>query len=99
MEKRDGEFCSWCGQDCRISFSYWETFKTHYGVTYQKLHRIHHTAEIDHIIPMAEGGLTVVENLRTLCEGCHKWRTAKWHAERTAKKKLASSGQIELITP
>lgn len=38
--------------------------------------------EMDHIIPFSEGGLTVIENVRTLCCVCHKKRTKKWHKER-----------------
>lgn len=38
--------------------------------------------EMDHIIPYSEGGLTVLENVRTLCVVCHKKRTKKWHKDR-----------------
>lgn len=38
--------------------------------------------EMDHIIPFSEGGLTVLENVRTLCILCHKKRTKKWHKDR-----------------
>lgn len=41
--------------------------------------------EYDHIIPFSEGGLTVLENMRTLCSGCHKKRTRAWHSERRNK--------------
>lgn len=36
----------------------------------------------DHIIPFSEGGLTVVENIRTLCSACHKAITKEWHGTR-----------------
>lgn len=42
--------------------------------------------EYDHIIPFSEGGLTILENMRTLCSPCHKTRTRLWHAERKLKK-------------
>lgn len=42
--------------------------------------------EMDHIIPFSEGGLTVLENVRTLCVLCHKKRTKKWHKERKQPK-------------
>jgi hypothetical protein len=38
--------------------------------------------EMDHIVPFSEGGLTVLENVRTLCVVCHKKRTKKWHKDR-----------------
>lgn len=44
--------------------------------------------EMDHIIPYSEGGLTVLENVRTLCVVCHKKRTKKWHAERKKEQLL-----------
>lgn len=42
--------------------------------------------EHDHIVPFSEGGLTVVENMRTLCADCHKRRTAEWRASRKLPK-------------
>lgn len=33
--------------------------------------------EVDHIIPVIEGGLTIASNLRSLCQPCHKGETAK----------------------
>jgi predicted nucleic acid-binding Zn ribbon protein len=38
--------------------------------------------EYDHIIPFSEGGLTVLENIRSLCSICHKRRTRQWHKSR-----------------
>lgn len=38
--------------------------------------------EMDHIIPFSEGGVTVLENVRTLCVVCHKKRTKQWHKDR-----------------
>lgn len=38
--------------------------------------------EMDHVLPYSEGGLTVLENVRTLCVLCHKKRTKKWHKDR-----------------
>jgi len=38
--------------------------------------------EMDHVTPYSEGGLTVLENVRTLCIPCHKKRTKKWHKDR-----------------
>jgi 5-methylcytosine-specific restriction endonuclease McrA len=33
--------------------------------------------EVDHQLPLAEGGQHVMENLRTLCSACHAEETAK----------------------
>ena len=43
--------------------------------------------EMDHIIPFSEGGLTVIENVRTLCALCHKKRTQQWRAKIRMKRK------------
>ena len=34
-----------------------------------------HAQEIDHIVPISAGGLSVLENLRTLCISCHERET------------------------
>lgn len=38
--------------------------------------------EYDHIQPFSEGGLTVLENMRTVCHKCHKQRTNEWRKQR-----------------
>jgi Restriction endonuclease len=45
-------------------------------------------AEYDHIVPFSEGGLTVLENMRTLCNPCHKKRTAEWRKLRKRAREL-----------
>lgn len=50
-------------------------------------------AEYDHITPFSEGGLTVLENMRTLCSGCHKKRTAEWRKLRKRARELI--GQLQ----
>jgi len=43
--------------------------------------------QMDHIVPFSEGGMTVIENVQTLCVLCHKKKTKLWHKERTARGK------------
>lgn len=34
--------------------------------------------EVDHIIPVSKGGLTIPQNLRTLCENCNRGKRDKY---------------------
>lgn len=43
--------------------------------------------EAHHRIPWSEGGLTVLENMVSLCLLCHHSETAKWHWEKVEKRK------------
>lgn len=36
----------------------------------------------DHIIPLAQGGLDIDDNIRCLCDDCHKVRTAEQFGHR-----------------
>lgn len=38
--------------------------------------------EYDHTIPVADGGPTILENIRLLCVPCHREVTKKWLANR-----------------
>lgn len=49
--------------------------------------------ELDHIVPYSEGGATVDENLRLLCDTCHKKRTREWHRLKAAERR----GQLVLL--
>ena len=40
--------------------------------------------EVDHILPVADGGTDDPENLRLLCVPCHKGVTAAWRKSRAA---------------
>ena len=40
--------------------------------------------EVDHILPVADGGTDDPENLRLLCVPCHKGVTAAWRRSRAA---------------
>jgi 5-methylcytosine-specific restriction endonuclease McrA len=43
--------------------------------------------EYDHIVPFSEGGLTILENMRTLCSWCHKKRTRLWIKARVSRER------------
>lgn len=83
VRARDKEVCVQCGFDCGTERRKWksERWKPEIGWTYSDwISRAPPKAEYDHILPFSEGGLTVLENIRTLCSICHKKRTAQWRA-------------------
>lgn len=76
VKARDKGICQECGFDTRT------IEKDSRGWTIQP-----RRPEYDHIKPFSEGGLTVVENMRTLCHPCHRAVTKSWHGERAAARK------------
>lgn len=86
VKERDKEICAMCGVDCRKARL--ERNILSRTLTWDERRKLPPVpdAEYDHVIPFSEGGLTVVENMRTLCHFCHKKRTADWHAERKNKR-------------
>ena len=47
--------------------------------------------ELDHIIPLSEGGKHTMENLRVLCVACHASETAKLAARRAKVRRLKAN--------
>lgn len=84
--QRDNGICQSCGTDIKAAIDDWENRRDY--------KRTRPTWECDHIVPFSEGGVTVLENMRTLCVDCHKKRTAEWR-KRRAEQKL-SRAQCEL---
>lgn len=54
--------------------------------------------EYDHIIPFSKGGGTVVENMHTLCSGCHAKVTAEFARKRALERKKARESAQQLIS-
>jgi len=54
--------------------------------------------ELDHIVPLIDGGSHALENLQTLCTPCHKQKTAREARERAARSAMdaASEGGDEV---
>lgn len=80
VKKRDKGICQTCGFDTA------ERVKNKWG----GMERVRRP-EYDHILSMADGGLTVLENMRTLCHPCHRERTKIWHGERAAARRPQQS--------
>jgi len=47
--------------------------------------------ELDHIVPLIDGGSHAIDNLQTLCTPCHKQKTAAEARERSARTRQTSS--------
>ena len=97
-----GRKSSWCGHDCLVEvlllcdWSYFRN-KVKRRDKYRCVvcHRDKHTAgrlEVDHIVELADGGLTVLSNTRTVCRRCHLQKTAEMRRKRAeARRALAAS--------
>lgn len=84
VKKRDGGCCTACGFQCERAKHQWKSWR--YNMAWDEWRIVKpDVAEYDHIIPFCEGGLTVVENMRTLCSTCHKERTKAWRKEKSKK--------------
>lgn len=46
-----------------------------------KARRITAANQVDHIVPKAQGGTDAEENLQSICEACHKAKTARESAQ------------------
>jgi 5-methylcytosine-specific restriction endonuclease McrA len=77
---RDHGICAACHMDCILFRKGWRPFLTK---------KARHTWEVDHIKARYEGGGDELENLRTLCLGCHRLRTKNqirsWKNDRQAR--------------
>lgn len=95
VKRRDNGICAVCLVDIGQQLKDWNRAKFEacngerydYALNFEWEKKRPPIAEYDHIIPFSEGGLTVLENMRTLCSVCHKARTAKWHKERAIARR------------
>jgi 5-methylcytosine-specific restriction endonuclease McrA len=96
VRKRDKDICAFCKFDLKEAEKKWWREKPDYSkegwAAHQRWESRKPRVNYDHIIPFSEGGMTVLENIRTLCEECHKKRTREWHKQRTK-----NPNQTELI--
>jgi len=106
--KRDEHKCQLCQVDIEWLIAEWwrelREWKKSDDPNKPRSFRDKPRAEFDHIIPYSEEGLTVAENMRTLCQGCHKKRTKEWHkarnnpAKRDARAETARPSNLEYQT-
>ena len=91
--KRDGFVCQICGLDIKAAVKQWRAEKVDFWKDkpgYLAWKKRNPRAEYDHITPFSEGGLTVLENMRTLCRLCHKTCTAELAAKRAKQRKTTA---------
>jgi 5-methylcytosine-specific restriction endonuclease McrA len=50
-----------------------------------------HAWELDHVVPLADGGTHELANLQTLCRPCHRAKTAREAGERARRRRAALS--------
>jgi 5-methylcytosine-specific restriction endonuclease McrA len=82
VKKRDDGICQLCRRDC---------FEGHReSRAYGKARGLLRLFEMDHIVPVVEGGGSCgLENLRTLCVPCHRRVTAELAARRAQARRSA----------
>lgn len=99
-KQRDNEICCVCGHDYKAAYAEWykQCFQSgiHHRSSLARLTRPK-KIEYDHIVPFSEGGLTILENMRSLCDQCHKERTRRWHRDRVEAKN--AQDELSLDTP
>jgi len=54
--------------------------------------RITLAEEVDHILPLSQGGTDAFENLQGLCKPCHAAKTADEHPERVKRPEIGLDG-------
>ena len=94
----DGRKTAWCGKDCLeavLLLVHWPRIRR--KVLRRDKYRCqicgNRGNEVDHIIEIQDGGLSVMENLRTLCHNCHKRKTWMEKQRRAAAKRSAVAAE------
>ena len=54
--------------------------------------RVRLAQEVDHIVPLSQGGTDAFENLQGLCKACHAEKTAEEHPARRDKPVIGLDG-------
>ena len=96
--KRDRGVCATCGKD---TFAEWLEYQS--GTT-QKWFAEHPTVvrgawNVDHVVPLSEGGTNELANIRTLCRPCHKAETAELRRRQALNRAAAKPGQLPFVAP
>ena len=94
LKERDGGICAGCGRNTvtrRLRKSRPITPRpkdARYAGPYcRAVWTERHAWELDHIVPLADGGTHELVNMQTLCRPCHRTKTAREAAERAQRRK------------
>lgn len=95
---RDGSHCQSCGVQHRIIWRQAGVFVTSFEEGY-RFTRVNPSSnlEVDHRIPLSEGGSNDDTNLWLLCVGCHKAKTSSERSQRL-KRLFAEWRESQMVT-
>lgn len=106
VKKRDKEVCQKCGLDYRAEKKEWRGAESKCVFpcstpeqieAYRSWRRLKPSKpEYHHIKPFSEGGTHALDNLVTLCRGCHAEETRKWRAEKAKARREAKQPELAL---
>jgi len=87
-----GRKTSWCGKECLkivLLLVHWPRMRQFILRRDKRKCQVCglQGKEVDHIIEVQDGGLSVAENLRTLCHSCHVKKTTEMKRKRAAEKR------------
>ena len=94
VDERDARVCKLCGMDMKKEETNWlakQPDRNKDWLEWCRWKKLRPVVEYDHIIPFCEGGLTVLENMRTLCVPCHRKVTKEFRARRAKARKEKQS--------
>ena len=99
----EGRKVSWCSQECLnqvLLLCDWRYIRRQVKkrdryacVLCGRRRRDGHRLDVDHTVEVQDGGLSVMDNLRTLCWICHKVKTAEMRRKRAEARKNPTAGQ------
>jgi 5-methylcytosine-specific restriction endonuclease McrA len=97
VRERDGGICARCGGDTvtrqlrRSRPITPRPHDRHYAGPYCRAVWIErHGWELDHIVPLADGGTHELSNMQTLCRACHRAKTVREAVERARRRRAAA---------
>jgi len=89
VQERDRGVCQICGIDIHQAHCAWRKAEPDRSKDFQawiKWRREKPKEEYHHIVPFSEGGLTVLENMQTLCVPCHRKITREFRQNKKEER-------------